>query len=206
MTERRGALTYTGAALIIAGAVVCGAALGVHNGENGDSYGYWGPMWDMLFTRQKVVLLVVLFAAVVLAITAMASRARWPRSLAAVFAGIGVGWFLVWDLNEVHGDDTGIILSIVGGLLLLGGALLSAIAASVGPSSSPAASPVAQGTPRMPVTPQASPRSQPAAPTAPQVAPSPPVSATPADWYPDPAGQARLRYWDGTAWTDHTAP
>lgn len=26
-----------------------------------------------------------------------------------------------------------------------------------------------------------------------------------ADWYPDPTGQARLRYWDGAQWTDHTA-
>lgn len=26
-----------------------------------------------------------------------------------------------------------------------------------------------------------------------------------ADWYPDPQGQKRLRYWDGTAWTEHTA-
>ncbi len=29
--------------------------------------------------------------------------------------------------------------------------------------------------------------------------------AAPADWYPDPAGEARLRYWDGTDWTDDTA-
>ena len=29
--------------------------------------------------------------------------------------------------------------------------------------------------------------------------------ATPADWYPDPRGEARLRYWDGINWTDHTA-
>jgi Domain of unknown function (DUF4234)/Protein of unknown function (DUF2510) len=27
----------------------------------------------------------------------------------------------------------------------------------------------------------------------------------PADWYPDPTGQARLRYWDGEHWTQHTA-
>jgi hypothetical protein len=27
----------------------------------------------------------------------------------------------------------------------------------------------------------------------------------PADWYPDPSGEARLRYWDGTTWTDDTA-
>lgn len=26
-----------------------------------------------------------------------------------------------------------------------------------------------------------------------------------AAWYPDPTGQARLRYWDGSAWTAHTA-
>jgi Domain of unknown function (DUF4234)/Protein of unknown function (DUF2510) len=25
------------------------------------------------------------------------------------------------------------------------------------------------------------------------------------DWYPDPTGQARLRYWDGRIWTEHTA-
>jgi hypothetical protein len=27
----------------------------------------------------------------------------------------------------------------------------------------------------------------------------------PANWYDDPRGEARLRYWDGSAWTDHTA-
>jgi hypothetical protein len=26
-----------------------------------------------------------------------------------------------------------------------------------------------------------------------------------ADWYPDPAGRYRLRYWDGSTWTDHVA-
>jgi uncharacterized protein DUF2510 len=26
-----------------------------------------------------------------------------------------------------------------------------------------------------------------------------------ADWYPDPHGSARLRYWDGSQWTSHTA-
>jgi hypothetical protein len=31
------------------------------------------------------------------------------------------------------------------------------------------------------------------------------ADAVPADWYPDPSGRARLRYWDGIAWTDHTA-
>lgn len=40
----------------------------------------------------------------------------------------------------------------------------------------------------------------------PPQAPSPAQgSSARADWYPDPKGEARLRYWDGTAWTDHTA-
>lgn len=40
-------------------------------------------------------------------------------------------------------------------------------------------------------------------------APQPPAAAAPAlppaNWYPDPSGQTRLRYWDGARWTDHTA-
>jgi uncharacterized membrane protein len=31
------------------------------------------------------------------------------------------------------------------------------------------------------------------------------ASSPPADWYPDPRGEARLRYWDGSQWTDQTA-
>lgn len=36
--------------------------------------------------------------------------------------------------------------------------------------------------------------------------PPPPADAPPANWFPDPHGVARLRYWDGAAWTEHTAP
>jgi hypothetical protein len=31
------------------------------------------------------------------------------------------------------------------------------------------------------------------------------VSLTPAGWYPDPSGRFEMRYWDGTAWTEHVA-
>ena len=36
-------------------------------------------------------------------------------------------------------------------------------------------------------------------------APPPPPSLPPANWYPDPHGLKRLRYWDGAQWTEHTA-
>lgn len=42
---------------------------------------------------------------------------------------------------------------------------------------------------------------QPAAPSPQAIAPS-----FGADWYPDPLGQGRLRYWDGSRWTDNTSP
>jgi hypothetical protein len=41
------------------------------------------------------------------------------------------------------------------------------------------------------------------APPAASTPPPPPPPGVPADWYPDGAVQ---RYWDGTAWTEHTAP
>ena len=31
------------------------------------------------------------------------------------------------------------------------------------------------------------------------------MSTTPANWYPDPTRRHQLRYWDGTAWTDHVS-
>ena len=41
---------------------------------------------------------------------------------------------------------------------------------------------------------------QPAAPVNPA-----PVVTTPAGWYPDPSGRFEMRYWDGTAWTEHVS-
>src|ERR1700759_2035223 len=33
--------------------------------------------------------------------------------------------------------------------------------------------------------------------------PAQPVPSSPADWYPDPAGSGRLRYFTGTEWSEH---
>lgn len=32
------------------------------------------------------------------------------------------------------------------------------------------------------------------------------MTATPAGWYPDPNDGSLQRYWDGSLWTEHTAP
>jgi hypothetical protein len=40
--------------------------------------------------------------------------------------------------------------------------------------------------------------------SAPESAPTP-EPAVPAGWYADPSGRFELRYWDGTAWTEHVS-
>jgi hypothetical protein len=52
---------------------------------------------------------------------------------------------------------------------------------------------------------QVQPAPEPAATPEPAASPEPPAASVAADWYPDPRGEKRLRYWDGTRWTDHTA-
>ena len=41
---------------------------------------------------------------------------------------------------------------------------------------------------------------------APAAPPVPPPPAIPAGWHPDPNGAKLQRYWDGSQWTEHTAP
>jgi uncharacterized RDD family membrane protein YckC len=43
-------------------------------------------------------------------------------------------------------------------------------------------------------------------PQQPQQAQQPQPQSAGAGWHPDPHGQARLRWWDGSQWTDHTSP
>jgi hypothetical protein len=70
--------------------------------------------------------------------------------------------------------------------------------------------PPAQGYAQPPTAQQpqaAAPPAQPAAPAAAPAGggePAPPAGGK-ADWYPDPRGQKRLRYYDGTSWTEHVA-
>lgn len=52
-------------------------------------------------------------------------------------------------------------------------------------------------------------RNETTAPILPYAAPTPVAPTTPAvpaGWHPHPQNPGLLRYWDGQAWTDHTAP
>jgi hypothetical protein len=78
-----------------------------------------------------------------------------------------------------------------------GDASLAALATQVGDESAaataePAAEPAAE-----PVLAQSAPEPAPAAPA--------PEPAVPAGWYADPSGRFELRYWDGSAWTEHVS-
>jgi len=42
-------------------------------------------------------------------------------------------------------------------------------------------------------------------PSTPAPASEPSVPEVPANWYKDPSGRFELRYWNGTAWTEHVA-
>ncbi|MEM8620442.1 MAG: DUF2510 domain-containing protein [Actinomycetota bacterium] len=74
------------------------------------------------------------------------------------------------------------------------GAGAAAAAATATESTVPAAEPV--------VAPASEPAvaAEPAAVTAPQE-----ESTVPAGWYADPSGRYELRYWDGSAWTEHVS-
>jgi uncharacterized RDD family membrane protein YckC len=87
-----------------------------------------------------------------------------------------------------------------------------------GPSAGPqtpgagpqAPSPGPQAPSPGPLTPSAGPQAPSPGPQSPAASPQEPPTepqpaSPPADWYPDPHGQKRLRYWDGENWTDHTA-
>jgi len=65
--------------------------------------------------------------------------------------------------------------------------------------------PYGGGQPQAPAAPQQQAYAPPAAPAPAQPAQQAAPAGAKADWYPDPRGEKRLRYWDGSQWTDHTA-
>ena len=107
----------------------------------------------------------------------------------------------VFDIADVS-RGLGIFVALVASLgLTLGGWLIwneegrpkpDTAGLTTPPGQQPAA-PGGQATPPPPPPPPAE-----------QPEPPPPPGGA-ADWYPDPRGQKRLRYFDGARWTDHVA-
>ncbi|MEA2423141.1 MAG: hypothetical protein QOF55_2240 [Thermoleophilaceae bacterium] len=112
-------------------------------------------------------------------------------------AGVALGGWLSWNEEGKPRPGAG----AVGG------------SPGVGAGGPPAGAPLGAGQPfggqpQAQQPPQQQAYAQPAAaatPAAATPAQAPAAAAAKADWYPDPRGEKRLRYWDGSQWTDHTA-
>ena len=109
--------------------------------------------------------------------------------------GVAVGGWMTWNEEgkpSPGGAGRGTTTPVGGTGEQYGGGYQQQQAAA----APPAAAAPAAGAPPAAAAPTAEP--SPATPDAP-----PPGGA--ADWYPDPRGEKRLRYWDGSQWTHHTA-
>jgi hypothetical protein len=99
----------------------------------------------------------------------------------------GIGLRLLWQISNVAAAS-----EFARGLTSI--PTLDPVKAVDAPASAPPRQPAAA----VPMAPAAA--TLPAPPS-----PPPAIPATaPADWYPDPFGEARLRWWDGSGWTSHT--
>jgi hypothetical protein len=80
----------------------------------------------------------------------------------------------------------------------------AAVAASIGTAATPSSTTPSTATPTYAST-------APTTATTPTVASTPSVASSvgdavaPAAWYPDPSKRYELRYWNGTAWTEHVS-
>jgi hypothetical protein len=104
------------------------------------------------------------------------------------------------------GLGAGIWIALLGSLLLLGAGLSEMLGGGGGTRVAGAGPAASQGDPPPPAVggggaPQGATTVQ-QSPAAGGAPPPPPDRS--AGWKPDPYGQAQMRYWDGSAWTQHT--
>lgn len=176
-----------------------------------------------LFSIVDLFLLAVGLAAVAFAaIEAMGANVNLPVNRVRALTVLGIiATSIVWAfLLEADSIKIGFILAAIASAAILAGGILAERSPNLGvanpaasagfpggggigqggggyaPHPGPAATPVG-GAPLGGAAPAA------AAPAAAQ--PQAAGAAVKADWYPDPRGEKRLRYWDGSQWTDHTA-
>ena len=82
----------------------------------------------------------------------------------------------------------------------------AAVAASIGTAATPSSTTPSTTTPTYASTaPTTATTATTAATSTPSVASSVGDAVAPAAWYPDPSKRYELRYWNGTAWTEHVS-
>jgi hypothetical protein len=169
--------------------------------------------WDLFSIMDFFLLLVGLAAVLFAAIEAFGLQITLPvnRVRALTVLGIIATSFIWGLLVESDHIKFGFILAALAAVAILVGGILAERSPNLG-----VANPAAAGGPLAGVGPgapgggfggspaAAAPAPIPAPAAQPQTAP-PAAGGQPADWYPDPRGEKRLRYWDGSQWTDHTA-
>jgi hypothetical protein len=179
-------MNWVGRGLVAVGGGLILAALWVKAYDSGyklwDDGTYGGYYLGM-------VLLVVAFTAVAV-VTRRRVFAFVAMVVALIICGDSLDTAVYLAFGNFHGTSVGFWLQPIGGLILASGALVAYLAhegdLAAFPTEYPAGTPVGADRP---------------APPPPEQAPAPEV---PAGWYPDPAGEARQRYWDGRQWTSQT--
>ena len=174
-----------------------------------------------LFSIVDLFLLVVGILAVAFAVVeAMGTQVNLPVDRARTLTILGIiATSIVWTfLLEGDHQKIGLVLAAIASVAILVGGILAERSPSLG-----VANPAAAGGPLAGVTQGGGGSGPPAHAGPPPAAAQPPAaqnvgagpgaaasapaggSGAKADWYPDPRGEKRLRYWDGSQWTDHTA-
>ena len=197
-------------------------------GGGDESFNAWKT-----FSLADIVLVVIAIAAIALgAAGATGNSASLPeflkpsilKWLGTVALTISLLFALELTSGQFEADlKFGAILAVLASAAILAGGILNdrpdlaaklnEATAGIGSGGGPGAGPgpgAPGGAPQQPAatpqpaaspTPAPTPTSQPT-----EAAAAQPESSGPAaGWYPDPQGQKRLRYWDGSRWTEQTA-
>lgn len=178
-----------------------------------DYVGFWDN--DYLRTSDKFFSTITMISVVLAggALVVLGVRLLGPGASARTAASIaflaGVAYLAGWGAVYFEGDAGSTIRAILG-LIVVAAALVtafSALASIPGSGRTPSApSPQHSYPPAPGQGPQSQPQQQPQQPAPPlikQQAPAPSGSGQPAGWYADPSQQGALRWWDGSAWTEH---
>jgi hypothetical protein len=131
--------------------------------------------------------------------TTVSASSYDPAALAAKLTEKSAeGWSVV-SIVSTGGDVTAFLSKAAAG------AEAAAPAAEAAPVAAAAAAAVAEPAGWAAAPEAAAPAPAPAPAPVAAAAATPATPAIPADWYADPSGRFELRYWNGSAWTEHVA-